>query len=529
MLTFRLKHFLCLGLLLSLMFGCGKSKSAPTTTPLPSPLPVAAPVETKDFKFVDCPFQAPPGIPPEDMQSIQCANLTVPEDRKQPNGTKITLAVAIVKSSSTTPKPDPVLVLVGDPGNGIEIAAYLPYIFKNIYTQRALIIIDQRGTGYSQPSFSCPEFAKLSSESVTQNLSVQETNNRYVDASRTCADRVRATNANLPAYTTRAVAADLEDLRLALGYNQWNIFTIYDGSRLALTMMRDYPQGIRSVVMDSVIPLQANPAAELGVNVELAIGRLFQRCTEDEQCNKTFPNIKSTFYALLDKLDAQPITFNVADLNSGERYKVMLDSEGLINFLLRLLITTYDNDPFSEVPRMIYQLQDGKTESISRLMGNQAMLDPGNTAMAMAPWMGCNEEYHFTTLEQVSKANGNIDLHLQKFFNSQAEGNIRACEEWGAPGVSAIENQPVTSSIPALLIASEFNWFTPPAWAELTAQSLSNSTSVEFTAIGQFVYNSGKWSECSHKIVDAFLETPNARPDISCAAKTVNPLWITLP
>ena len=527
MLSVNPKLLICLGIILTLASGCGKSKPAPTATPMPSPAPIAALVESKNFIFIDCPFQAIQGMPSETMQSIQCANLTVPEDRKQPDGPKIQLAVAIVKSSSATPKPDPLLVLFGNPGIGLELATSLPYIFDTIYTQRDLIIIDQRGTGYSQPSFNCPEFDKVSYESVVQNLSMQETNDRYVEASRTCANRVKATNANLQAYTTTAVAADLEDLRLALGYNQWNIITFYDGSRLVLTMMRDYPQGIRSVIMDSVIPLQANPLAEWGINIGITFDRLFQHCADDEQCNKAFPQVKSSFYALLTQLDAQPVRVDVADLNSGEQYKVMLDSDRLINFFITVLNSFNANDALSEVPRMIYQLRDGKTEAISRLMGSHPPFTSG--ALAMAQWVGCNEEYHFTTPEQIAKVNENIDLNLQKFFDASVEGTTRACAEWGSPGAPAIENQPVTSSIPALLLVGDLNCSTPPAWAEWTAQTLSNSTTVEFYGIGEIVYASSLWSACADNIVDAFLETPIAKPDISCASKPARTVWITLP
>ena len=527
MLSIRSKRLLCLEILLFLVIGCGKSKSTPTSTPLPTSAPVTVLVESDNFKFIDCPFQIPEGTSQDAMPPIQCATLTVLEDRKQPDGPKIKLAVAIVKSTSTTPKPDPVLVLVGDPGYGLNLATSLQYILQSVYTQRDLIIVDQRGTGYSQPSFNCPEFDDFSHQVVTQNLNMEEANTLYVEASRTCVDRVKATTTNYPAYTTAAVAADLDDLRLALGYHQWNIYSFMDGSRLALTMMRDYPQGIRSVVLDSVVPLQANPTAELGANVELAFNQLFQRCTEDEQCNKAFPKLKSTFYALLDQLDSHSILVDVADLNSGELYKVMLDSERLINFIMILLNSSIDRGALPEVPRMIYQLRDGKTEVAARLLGSYPMFSTGNSAMGQ--WMGCNEENYFITLEQVAKANENIELHLRKYFDAQAEGTSRACKEWLAPGVPAIENEPVTSDIPALLVAGEFDWYAPPTLAERTAQTLSNSTEVEFPGTGQIIYLSPLWSECSHKIVDAFLETPTAKPDTSCASKPIKLLWVTLP
>jgi pimeloyl-ACP methyl ester carboxylesterase len=521
------KRMLFLVLFISLGISCGKSKSEPTLTPMPTVAPVAVLAETENFKFVDCPFQIPGEMPQNVVLAIQCGNLTVPEDRKQPDGPQIKLAVVIVKTTSTTPKPDPLLVLISNPGYGLDLALNLPYIFENIYTQRDLIIIDQRGTGFSQPSFSCPEFDDLSHEAVIQNFGEQEANNRYVEATRTCANRVKASTSNLPAYTTAAVAADLEDLRLALGVSQWNIFTLFDGSILALTMMRDYPQAIRSVIMDSVVPLQADPIAELGTNVESAFDRLFQRCAEDEDCSKTYPKLKTTFYSLLDQLNEQAVAIDVADLTSGERYKVMLDSDHLTNFIMLLLNSSIDRESLPEIPRMIYQLEEGKTEVIARLMGNHPLFGPSYSAMGQ--WMDCNEEYHFSTLELVTKANTNVDLRLQKYINSHAEGIFRACEEWGVPGVSETENQAVTSSIPTLLLSGEFDWNAPPAWADWTAQTLSNSTVLEFPGTGPIVYLSGTSSSCAHKIVNTFLETPTSQPDTSCASKPIDLLWVTLP
>ena len=136
---------------------------------------------------------------------------------------------------------------------------------------------------------------------------------------------------------------------------------------------------------------------------------------------------------------------------------------------------------------------------------------------------------NFTTLEQVKQRNRNLNSHLQEYFNAQAEGSFEACEDWKAPGVSDTENQPVASGIPALLLAGQFDWYEPPEWAELTAQTLKNSTTVEFRGVGQLVYASSQWSVCSHQIVEAFLETPAVKPDTSCASTPFKITWITLP
>jgi pimeloyl-ACP methyl ester carboxylesterase len=418
--------------------------------------------------------------------------------------------------------------LIGNPGEGIDYAYYVQYLFANIFAERDVIIIDQRGTGFSQPSFDCPEFDAVSYETETQNLSIQQSNSKYVEASRTCVNRVKASAANLQDYTTAATAADLEELRLALGYTQWNLYSFYDGSQLALTMMREYPGSIRSVIMDSAIPLQANPQAEWGDHVELAFNRLFETCAENEQCNEAFPKLKSSFYALLDKLDTQPISVDVADLNSGVQYTVMLDSDRLIAFIMNLL-PDIDGTAIPEIPRMIYQLQDGKTEAVARLWGSHPLWSDGNSAMAQ--WLYCSEETYFTTPEQVDKANENLNHHLREYANNSWEGTFQACEEWGGWGVPDIENQSVTSDIPTLLLTGELNWYASTAYIELISQTLNNSTQVVFPGVGQIISitYAGAWAECSKKIVDSFLETPGAGQDTSCASKPAKLLWVTFP
>ena len=63
-----------------------------------------------------------------------------------------------------------------------------------------------------------------------------------------------ATGADLIAYNSTESAADFADLRKALGYAAWNVYGTWYGSYLAQTLMREHPEGIRSVVLDSVLP-----------------------------------------------------------------------------------------------------------------------------------------------------------------------------------------------------------------------------------------------------------------------------------
>jgi pimeloyl-ACP methyl ester carboxylesterase len=69
-----------------------------------------------------------------------------------------------------------------------------------------------------------------------------------VEAARACRARLAAAGMELSAYNTSESAADFADPRAALKIASWNVYGVSYGTDLALTYMREHPQGIRSVM-----------------------------------------------------------------------------------------------------------------------------------------------------------------------------------------------------------------------------------------------------------------------------------------
>ena len=69
----------------------------------------------------------------------------------------------------------------------------------------------------------------------------------------------------------------------ALGYDKINLYGISYGTRLALTALRDVPQGMRSVVIDSVYTPQADLYAQMPVNGARAIEAMFKACAAEAE------------------------------------------------------------------------------------------------------------------------------------------------------------------------------------------------------------------------------------------------------
>src|SRR5262249_11696499 len=148
-----------------------------------------------------------------------------------------------------------------------------------VLAHRDFIFFDQRGTGYSQPELTCPERDALAPTLLAGALSDEQSTQAIVDAFQRCRDRLGVQGVDLAAYNSAASAADVNDLRLALGYSQLNLYGDSYGTRLALTVMRDFPQAVRSVVLDSTYPLEVNLYTALAPNAERAFNALFDACS----------------------------------------------------------------------------------------------------------------------------------------------------------------------------------------------------------------------------------------------------------
>jgi pimeloyl-ACP methyl ester carboxylesterase len=216
------------------------------------------------FQQAPCPFPLGTGLVVG--QNIKCGFLVVPEDRSLPKGPTIRLAVAIFKTPSSQPDIDPVLFLNGGPGNALLETKGPTFNAGNLASRmqnRDLILLDQRGTGFSQPSLRC-----LDDETL-----------------RACHERLVKSGLNLNAYTTLADAADVHDLIGALGYQQVNLEGVSYGTRLALTVMRLFPADLRSAILDSALPPQANLITGIPPAAIRAFDVFFQGCAADHSCN----------------------------------------------------------------------------------------------------------------------------------------------------------------------------------------------------------------------------------------------------
>lgn len=474
-----------------------------TASPVPTRPSAVTPTPTyrPTFEPAPCAFPVPSGYSPE------CGYLILPENRARPEGAAVRLHVAIFRNRSGSPVLDPVVHLAGGPGSSsLSVAGYLfGRGLDAILDRRDFILFDQRGTGYSLPRLDCPERQALTPVLLEGTLSEDETPPAIVDAFRRCRDRLTAEGIDLSAYHSAAGAADLNDLRLALGYDELNLYAVSYGTRLALTLIRDYPHAVRSAVLDSVYPLQINLYTALAPNAERAFNVFFDRCASDSNCDASYPDLRAVFYGLVDTLNAQPVSVSLSA--GGAERTVRVDGGLLIDILF---VGLYNPAGTASLPQMIFDIREGDHDILRERL---VLYFDTSSALGMQMSVQCAEELPFNAPEEAYAAAWGVQPQIAAFYPAGVQPLFAACEEWAAGPLDPRENLPVSSDLPALVLAGEGDPITPPDWGRMVAGDLPHAYFYEFPGNGHWVTRS---SSCALQMALAFWEDPASDPGSVC-------------
>lgn len=450
----------------------------------------------------------------DDWFDVSCYTLVVPETRADPDSISIEIHVAVFHSDNPTPLPDPVVYLDGGPGGDalrfIDFAYSL--LVQPFVETRDVIIFDQRGTGYSQPQLDCPEYDNLQYDILDDNLPADENIRLSIEALDTCRRRLEQRGYNLAAYNSAENAADLNDLRVALGYDQWNLYGISYGTRLALTAMRDHPEGIRSVVIDSVVPPQVSLYDEVTANADRAFNTLFLNCTLDPVCNEHYPRLGTVFVETVQQLNANPARMYINHPLTGREYEVLVDGNRLVGLTFHAL---YSHRMIPLLPKVIYDARDGNYTVLASTMESY-LHDQEGFSLGMHFSVQCMEEAPFTSFESALASAAAFPIPAGHFATSPNMGEVlfRVCEGWrGDTPINPVEQVPVFSAIPTLVMTGEYDPITPPYWGVLAATTLPNSYYFEIPGVG---HGATVADDCPLDIMRQFLDSPGVPPNGRC-------------
>ncbi|MFD9334705.1 alpha/beta fold hydrolase [Streptomyces sp. NPDC060028] len=458
-------------------------------------------------RFVPGPCPKPPE-PIEALSDARCGFLEVPENRSGHGSRTIKLAVARIPAVSDKPAADPLVFMAGGPG--ADTFDDIPFLIKSgLNKDRELIVMAQRGNLYDQPNLACPEVDRFNAQAVGLGYDAQQAEQIMLKAVTACRARLMADGVDLSAYNSTENAADFADLRKALDIPQWNVYGYSYGSNLALTYLRLHPEGIRAVAIDSITPPQFVTLPWTWGSTAEGIHNIFEACAAQPACKDRYPDLPQLLTEQVRKLEAQPMTLNVAPPDGGKAVKTVLDGGALLN-----LIVAFTPRP-KDMPAALEELSKGHPERFAKARAAGSVQKVGVFAHGLTNSIACSEWAPGYSESDVLKAGqkafpGWPDTVLAQ--PPQLPFQYPVCGIWNVPDRASVQRVPTFSSLPALVISGTFDVKTGASWAKGVARNLSNSTSVQVPGIGHWVVPQ---SPCAQRVLASFLARPTA-PDTSC-------------
>ncbi len=459
------------------------------------------------FEPGPCPKSDPPL---KELEGADCGFLVVPENRAKAGSHAIKLPVATIHAVAKT-ADDPIVYMAGGPGVDPISQETVLLVQAGINRDRDLILMGQRGTLNAQPALLCPEIDRFNAEVVGLDYDAETTGRAHVEATRECHDRLVKEGNDLGAYNTTENAADFADLRTALGKAEWNVYGTSYGTDLALTYMRAYPQGVRSVVLDSVFPPDFAVQSTTWKSVKEAADNTFAACKQQPACAQRYPDIESQFARLVSDLEAKPVGTQAPPSPGMPPVKVVLDGGAFLQWFVSI------GGFATVIPSSIAALAEGDASQVAAVRAVGA--DPsraGFDGTGLFYGAFCSEWVPFEPPSEILTVG-------KKLFPTFPDSVLRQapqlaflaedCAVWNVPKAPVAQRSDKSSDIPTLIVSGTFDARTAPQLGEHAARSLSRSTVVNIPGAGHVVVPR---NECAQQVFHSFLTAPTNSPDTSC-------------
>lgn len=415
------------------------------------------------------------------------------ENRDTRAGRKIHLRVVVLHSKSREPRPDPVFYLAGGPGQaaaemwrGFRRSAYL--------NERDIVLVNQRGTGGDN----------LLDVEIASDDNLQG----YLDPT----FQVEAFKAALPGleerfdltqYSTPHAMDDLNEIRMALGYDQINLIGGSYGTRASLVYMRRHPETVRCAVLNGVAPIAFRNPLYHAFGAQYALDVVLDQCAADPECSRAFPNVRAELGAVLERLEREPADTTIRRPGTQEEVPVKVSRETFVETLRGMMYSTRRS---RYVPLYIHQAFEGNfrqlaSEALSRNRGLANGL-----ALGMLQCVVCAEDIDKIDPDEIERETG-----ATFFGDFRVRGQIAICDFWPRSKLPADYWDPVSVGVPVLLLSGTFDAVTPPRWGAEAASHLPNSRHI--VAPGAH----GVGGECIAGIIATFLNTASVgQLDTAC-------------
>jgi pimeloyl-ACP methyl ester carboxylesterase len=410
----------------------------------------------------------------------QCGWLEVAENPDQPDGRRIRIHVARVPARGRITEPDPLVFFAGGPGQAAtESWPILAGALRKVNESRDILLVDQRGTGQSHP-LKCPQ--------VELEEALRADWDQLAEQTRSCLESL---DADPRFYTTTIAMHDIDAARRALGYERLNLYGGSYGTRAAQVYYRLFPEQVRTIVLDGVVPQTLGLGTEHAVKLDQAVYRVLAACDADATCAERFPDTAANLRELLRRVVESPAEVTIEHPTTGQPLTLSFEREVLAS-ALRFL--SYSPETQAMLPMLIHEA--ATTQRYERLASQMMITATGlqqTIAQGMEMSVMCAEDYPLfpATVEPNDTLLGTL---MDQVVRVQ-------CGIWPAGPVPEDFHQPVRGDVPVLLLSGELDPVTPPEYGDRVAAHFERATHLVAPGQAHIVATRG----CIGDLVSAFV------------------------
>jgi pimeloyl-ACP methyl ester carboxylesterase len=410
----------------------------------------------------------------------QCGWLDVAENPDQPDGRRIRIRVARIPAKDRVAEPDPLVFFAGGPGQAAtEAWPIVAHALHKVSDHRDILLVDQRGTGQSNP-LKCPEVE------LDEALAAD-----WDDLARATRECLESVDGDPRFYTTTIAMHDIDAARAALGYDKVNLYGGSYGTRAAQVYLRLFPEHVRTVVLDGVVPQSLALGAEHAAKLDQALYHVLDGCDADPECGRAFPATGKKLKALQRSLQESPVEVTIEHPTTGEAVSLTFDRE-VLSSSLRFL--AYSSDTQAMLPLLVYEASE--EHRFDRLASQVLIATSGlqqTISQGMEMSVSCAEDYPWYPQHP------QLDDFLMGDLMIKA-ANIQ-CGIWPRGPVPEGFHDPVTADVPVLLLSGELDPVTPPEYADEVAAHFPRAMSLVAPGQGHIVATRG----CMGDLVSQFI------------------------
>jgi pimeloyl-ACP methyl ester carboxylesterase len=396
---------------------------------------------------------------------VKYGYLVVPENRSRPQGRKVKIPFLFVRKPTQDARRNVSLYTTGGPGYSTTANVDSIGYGSGLVKYGGSVLFDQRGTKRAHPCLDCPEVGEAVKRSYRKGLN---RDSLELVAVAQCRKKFISQGIDLSAYTTLESAEDINDLRLALHLDSLNLMGVSYSGGLMLTVARNHPEAVRSLILNSPLPGYAHYEEDALLNINEALDQVFANCEAKATSNPTYRELKSRFRAYFTAITGKKFTLNYLEKGSRDSLRITYTKSELLDAVVDRL----NGSQLSTVPTVLNDILAGKHRTYIR--------EKLDEVFAGNPYVSLGMRYSVYCTEQVAYAEPSAEKQQRQLlpwlagfrFNNV---NHAICDCWQAKPEPKTAKIPVYSVAPALLAAGDIDPWCRPFYNRLIKRYVPNS------------------------------------------------------